>query len=312
MAKTNPFGARSTADQVIAGIDLTGRRYVVTGCASGIGFETMCALGANGATVFGLARSVQDAGTAWRKAGPAAIPVACDLADFESIAGAAAAIRALGVPLDGIIANAAVARLPALQTRYGVELQFLVNHLGHFALVNQLLEQVRNGSGRVVIVSSLVGSDPARAAGIPFEHLDGRGMYEPSGFYERSKLANALHAMELSRRLRSRGIAVNAAHPGLARGTAINRHASLAFKAARSAVQWFLKSPQQAAATQVLLAASPSVSGISGEFWADCQIAPSGAALKDPAVAARLWDLSERILALQSAPAGDPSLQDAA
>src|ERR1700722_19464165 len=132
MAKTISFGARSTADQVLAGIDLTGKRIVVTGCNSGIGFETMSALSANGAHVIGLARSLQDAQNACRQVSPSSTPVACDLSDLDSVAAAADTIRGLQGPLDAIVANAGIANLTTLQTRYGVELQFLVNHIGHF------------------------------------------------------------------------------------------------------------------------------------------------------------------------------------
>ena len=154
MSKSIPFGARTTADKVLAGIDLSGKRFVLTGCNSGIGFETMSALTANGGQVFGLARSLADAEAACAKVSPGATPLACDLADLESVAAAAAAIRVLDAPLDVIIANAGIANLPTLQTRYGVEMQFLVNHIGHFALLNELADLVRNVTGRIVIVSS--------------------------------------------------------------------------------------------------------------------------------------------------------------
>src|SRR3979411_508715 len=112
MANSNPFGVRSTADKVLAGIDLTGKRIVVTGCNSGIGFETMSALCANGAHVIGLARSIQDAQTACAKVGPSSTPVACDLANLDSIVAAADTIRRLQGPLDTIVANAGIANLP--------------------------------------------------------------------------------------------------------------------------------------------------------------------------------------------------------
>src|SRR5882672_9142793 len=126
MTDSIPFGARSTADQVLAGIDLTGKRIVVTGCNSGLGFETMNALAANGAHVIGLARTISGAAQACERVGLSCTPVACELADLESVAAAAEKIRSLDEPLDAIVANAGIANLPTLQTRNGVEMQFLV------------------------------------------------------------------------------------------------------------------------------------------------------------------------------------------
>lgn len=297
MAHSLPFGARSTADKVLAGIDLTGRRIVVTGCNSGMGFETMKALTANGAHVIGLARSLPDARSACGKVSPSSTPLACDLGDLDSVAEAADAIRRLPGPLDAIIANAAVANLPALETRYGVELQFLVNHIGHFALVNELAAGVRNGTGRIVIVSGSAGIDQAPAEGIMFDNLDGGRFYKPSTFYGQSKLANALFAKELSRRLAHRGIAVNSLHPGATRGTRLNRHAGLPARIAASAARWFMRSAARGAATTALLAANPGVAGISGEYWSDCRIAKGSPLLEDAGLALRLWEVSQDIVA---------------
>jgi WW domain-containing oxidoreductase len=297
MAKSIPFGARSTADKVLAGIDLTGKHFVVTGCNSGLGLQTMNALAANGAHVIGLARSFEAAQHACRLAGPQATPLACDLSDLVSIAHAAASIRALRVPLDAIVANAGIANLPGLQIRYDVEMQFLVNHIGHFALLNDLTEQVRDATGRIVIVSSSASIHQAPAEGIMFDNLDGRRFYKPSLFYAQSKLANALFAKELSHRLAARGIVVNSLHPGAARGTGFNKNASWTLRAAQSAASWFLKSAPRGAATQTLLSANPSVAGISGEYWADCQIAAGNALLNDRALAEHLWRVSSEIVA---------------
>jgi WW domain-containing oxidoreductase len=296
MAHSLPFGARSTADKVLAGIDLTGRRIVVTGCNSGIGFETMKALTANGAHVIGLARTLRAAKSACDTVSPFSTPVACDLADLDSIAAAADAIRALPGPLDAIVANAGIANLPALETRYGVELQFLVNHIGHFSLVNELLDKVRNGSGRIVIVSSSAGIHQAPAEGIMFDNLDGRRFYKPSTFYRQSKLANALFAKELSRRLAARGIAVNSLHPGATRGTGLNKNAGLPLRIAAAAAKAFMRPAARGAATQALLAANPGVSGISGEFWSDCRITKGSPLLEDAGLAKRLWEVSEDIV----------------
>jgi WW domain-containing oxidoreductase len=311
MAKSTPFGARSTADKVLAGIDLTGKRIVVTGCNSGIGFETMSALSANGAHVIGLARSLRDAKIACDKVGPSSTPVACDLADLDAVAAAAGAIRALQGPLDAVVANAGIANLPTLRTRQGVEMQFLVNHIGHFALVNGLMDLVRNDTGRIVIVSSSASINQAPAEGIMFDNLDGQRFYKPFMFYGQSKLANALFAKELSRRLSARGIAVNSLHPGATRGTGLIKNTSLPLKIALSAAQFFMRSAPRGAATQALLAANPLVSGITGEFWSNCQIAKGNSLLQDPDLAKRLWDVSEDIVArLSASPA--KSLREAA
>lgn len=311
MAKSIPFGARATADKVLAGIDLSGKRFVVTGCNSGIGFETMSALTANGGQVIGLARTLGDAAAACGKVSPGALPLACDLSDLESVAAAGHAIRDLQGPLDAVVANAGIANLPALQTRYGVEMQFLVNHIGHFALLNELSDLVRNGSGRIVIVSSSAAIRRAPPAGIMFDNLDGREFYKPALFYAQSKLANGLFAKELARRLSARGIAVNSLHPGAARGTGLHRNAAWPLRAALAAARPFMKSAPQGAATQALLAASPQVSGITGEFWANCQIAKGNPLLEDAALARRLWQISEDIVTQHRAlPA--PSLRQAA
>jgi len=311
MSSSLPFGARSTADQVLAGIDLTGKRIVVTGCNSGLGFETMNALAANGAQVIGLARSLQSAQAACDKVGPTALAVECDLADLGSIAAAADTIRRLEVPLDAIVANAGIAAPPQLQTRYGVELQFLVNHIGHFSLVNRLLGHVRDGSGRIVLVSSSASIKQAPAEGVMFDNLDGRRFYNPFAFYGQSKLAMALYAKELSRRLAGRGIAVNSVHPGATKGTGLNHYLSLPLRTVLAAARLFMKSPARGAATQALLAASPRVAGISGEYWSNCRIATGNPLLNDARIAKRLWAVSEEIVAANT-PADAASLQQAA
>jgi WW domain-containing oxidoreductase len=295
MNQSNPFNGRSTADHVLAGIDLTGRRFVVTGCNSGIGFETMNSLAANGAHVIGLAKSWSAAHDACARVGPTCTAVACDLSDLDSVADAAGAIRALNAPLDAVIANAGTAYLPALRTRYGVEMQFLVNHIGHFALVKHLCEMVPSGTGRIVLVSGATRVKPSPPEGIMFDNLDGRRFYQPATFYRQSKLAVAVYAKELARRLQARGIAVNAVDPGAARGTQLERHLRRPLLI-RSVARLFRKSAQRAAATQALLAASPRVTGISGELWANCRITEGPALLGDADLAKRLWEVSERIV----------------
>jgi len=301
MKKSIQFGRRSTADQVLAGIDLTGKRIVVTGCNSGLGLATMNAFAANGATVIGLARTTHAAAEACAQASPFCIPVECDLADLESVAAAVRTIHDIGGALDAIVANAGVANRASLETRYGVEMHFLANHIGHFALVNGIADLVRDGTGRVVILSGNAGITRAPLEGIMFDNLDGHRFYEPSTFYGQSKLANALYAKELSRRLSGRGIAVNAVDPGAAR-TRINQGYF---------ARLFAKSAAQAAATPALLAANPEASGITGQYWSDCRISQGSPLLEDTALARRLWDVSAEITARASS-RDEHSLQRAA
>lgn len=301
MTKSIHFGRRSTADQVLAGIDLSGKRILVTGCNTGLGLETMNAFAANGATVIGLARSIQAATMSCAQGSPICIPVACDLTDLESVAAAVRTIGDMAGPLDAIVANAGVANLPSLDTRYGIEMHFLANHIGHFALLNGVAELLRDNSARVVIVSSSAAIEHAPLEGIMFDNLDGHRFYDPSTFYGQSKLANALYAKELSRRLSSRGIAVNSVDPGAAR-TRINKGYF---------ARLFAKSAAQAASTQALVAASPQASGITGQYWSDCRIAKGSPLLEDAVLATRLWDVSDEIVTRRSS-SGKQSLQRAA
>jgi WW domain-containing oxidoreductase len=296
MASSIPHGSRSTANQVLAGVDLTRRWILVTGCNEESGFETMNALAANGAHVFGLASSLARAKNACDQVGPRATPVVCDLADLDSVAAAAELIRGLHVSLDAIVANAEVTIPSTLRTRYGVELQFFGNHIGHFVLVNQLLDLVRNGTGRIVISSSSASVTQAPAEGIMFDNLDGGRFYDPMTFYGHSKFAVALYAKELSRRLRRRAIAVNSQHAGAAKGAGLRKDLLLPLRVVRSTVQQFLKSPGQRAATGALLAASPCVAGITGEYWSDCQVAEGNPLLNDGELARRLWQVSTQIV----------------
>jgi WW domain-containing oxidoreductase len=301
MNKSLQFGRRSTADQVLAGIDLSGKRFVVTGCNTGLGLETMNAFAANGATVIGVARTLDAATQACSQASPLCVPVAGDLTRLESIAAAVRAIRDLPGPLDAIVANAGVANLSSLGTRYGVEMHFLVNHIGHFALVNDLVELLRDNSGRVVIVSGHASISQAPVEGIMFDNLDGHRFYKASTFYGQSKLANALYAKELSRRLSSRGIAVNSVDPGTAR-TRLSR----GFFA-----HLFAKPAARAAATQAFVAANPQAAGITGQYWSDCTVSEGSPLLQDAVLARRLWDVSAEIIARRSS-RDEPALQQAA
>jgi WW domain-containing oxidoreductase len=297
MNKPIPFGHRSTADEVLAGLDLSGRTILITGCNAGIGFETFRALARHGAHVIGLARNLEAARDACQKVGGSSSAVACDLADLGSVLEATRTVRRLQRPLDAIVASAGIMGTKELQVRDGVELQFLVNHVSHFALINGLAHLVPDHKGRIVIVSSSGSIQQAPKQGILFDNLDGHRFYKPFTFYGQSKLACALFAKELSRRLAPRGIVVNSLHPGATGGTGLNLGLGFPLTAILAIARHFMKSAPQGAATQTLLAASPLVDGISGEYWVDCQIAKGSLFLSDPAMAERLWTVTEEIVA---------------
>jgi NAD(P)-dependent dehydrogenase (short-subunit alcohol dehydrogenase family) len=160
---------------------------------------------------------------------------------------------------------------------------------------------LRDGSARIVLVSGGASISRAPSEGIMFDNLDGHQFYDPSIFYAQSKLANALYAKELSRRLAPRGIAANSADPGAAR-TGIRKGFFTRLLA---------KTPARAAATQALLAASPEASRITGEYWSNCRISQGNALLEDTVLARRLWDVSQEILERQRRTGGS-ALQRAA
>lgn len=302
MADASRFNKRTTADQVLDGLDLSGRTFLVTGCASGIGFETMRALAARGGHVIGTGRTLQRAAEACgRVAGPTT-PVACDQDDFASVAAAAVAVRRLGMPLDAIIANAGIF-LPKLgPLRYGVESQFRVNHLSHMLLVLRLADLLREGSGRLVMVSSVAAQQFAPKEGIAFDNLDAHLGYRSMRFYGQSKLANLTFAKQMAERLRGRQISANAVHPGVILSTGLLRPLGALGQVGMRFGGLLGKSIAAGAATQCLLAAHPDLANFSGGYYADCQPARPNRLSDDAGFQQRLWSVSEAILA-EHAPA---------
>jgi NAD(P)-dependent dehydrogenase (short-subunit alcohol dehydrogenase family) len=311
---TTPFTAESTAADVLAGIDLTGRRAIVTGGASGIGIETARALADAGADV---TLAVRDTTAGDRTAkeitesaadGAGRVYVAhLDLADLGSVARFADAWQG---PLHILVDNAGVMACPEAHTPQGWELQFATNHLGHFALATRLHPALAAaGSARVVAVSS---SAHLRSP-VVFEDIHFRERtYEPWSAYGQSKTANVLFAVEAGKRWAQDGIVVNSLMPGGIR-TNLQRHVSdeelarlRAQTPAEAAPTW--KTPQQGAATSVLLAASPLVAAVTGRYFEDCNEAQPNqpgsrrgvaAYALDPEAAERLWQVSEETIAQQ-------------
>jgi NAD(P)-dependent dehydrogenase (short-subunit alcohol dehydrogenase family) len=305
---TTPFGFTSTAAEVIAGVDLSGKRAIVTGASSGIGVETARALADVGAAVTLAVRNTEAgervAAEIREGTGSGAVAVgAVDLSDLSSVAAFAAAWSG---PLDILVNNAGVMAIQELTlSASGHEMQFATNHLGHFALALALHDSLSAaGSARIVSVSS--GGhlrSPVVFDDIDYAFRD----YDPFGAYGQSKTANVLFAVEATRRWSADGIVANALMPG-GIATPLQRHlpahyAEQALDAFRAAGLDF-KSVQQGAATSVLLATSPLLEGIGGRYFEDCNEAvrvdrrgkpgQGGVApyALDPANAERLWELS--------------------
>jgi NAD(P)-dependent dehydrogenase (short-subunit alcohol dehydrogenase family) len=282
------FDASSTADDVLAGVDLTGRLAIVTGGASGLGLATTRALARAGATVVA---AVRDPSTVDLPPGDRVWLRRLDLADPGEIAKFAAEFDAVDI----LIANAGVMACPETRVGAGWELQFAVNHLGHFALVHHLWPALRRaGAARVVSVSSNVRPDAPIRWDDPFFV---REPYDRWAAYGQSKAANALFAAHLDVLGRPHGIRANSVHPG-AILTPLQRHLT---RDEMRAAGWideqgrpadYFKTPDQGAATQVWAAVTPDLGGV---HCADCATTPFRA---DPSDAARLWAMSASLTGL--------------
>src|ERR1700723_879708 len=229
------FGATSTTDEVLSGMNLKGKRILVTGASAGLGVETARSLAAHKAQVVGAARDLNKAKVATEPVRRDAVAnggsfelVELDLADLNSVRACADRLLAKAEPLDVIIANAGVMATPFGHTADGFETQFGANHLGHFVLVNSIASLTRTG-GRLINVSS---------AGHRYSNVDlddpnfERTEYEPFVSYGRSKTANILFAVAFDRRHRERGVRAAAVHPGIIE-TELVRHLSPSWLQAR-------------------------------------------------------------------------------
>ena len=316
--QTMTFGRKSTTDDVLAGIDLTGKQVLVTGVSAGLGVETARALVRHGAQVTGTARDLSKASKALADAGldSAAVQlVRLDLADLTSVRSAADELCASAPAFDLVIANAGVMAPPFALTTDGFETQFGTNHLGHFVFVNRIARLMRPGSRLVVLASS-----GHRFANVDLDDPNFQNTpYDPFIGYGRSKTANILFAVEFDRRYRSHGIRATAVHPGGIR-TELARHmgedqlqqlfdsvnADIA-KEGKPPMEW--KTPQQGAATTLWAGLVANADEVGGRFCEDCQVSPviSNESIGfgspgvrpyalDPETAAALWAKSEELV----------------
>ena len=317
------FGATSTTDEVLSGVDLREKRILVTGVSAGLGVETARSLAAHGAHVVGAARDLTkaEAATPQVRKDAAAVGgslelIELDLANLKSVRACADELMKKAQPIDVIIANAGTMATPLGQTADGFETQFGTNHLGHFVLVNRIAPLIRKG-GRLINVSS---------AGHRYSNVDledpnfEKTPYEPFVGYGRSKTANILFAVEFDKRHRDRGVRAAAVHPGIIQ-TELVRHMDPAWlrsrvneinqqraDAGKPPLQ--RKSVQQGAATSVWAGIVAPADEVGGRYCEDCHVGavipndlPIGAMTEgvrayavDPKTAAALWKKSEQMV----------------
>jgi len=320
---TKMLGATSTTEDVLSGINLEGKRILVTGVSAGLGVETARALVGHGAQVVGAARDLTKAQAATaqvRKDGAAGGGsfelIALDLADLKSVRACAEGLLAKGKTLDVVIANAGVMATPFGHTADGFETQFGTNHLGHFVFVNRIAPLIAEG-GRLINLSS---------AGHRFSNVDlddpnfERTPYDPFVSYGRSKTANILFAVAFDRRHRERGVRAAAVHPGGIK-TELGRHMDPGHLQAmieqmnkqlaaegKSSFQW--KTIPQGAATSVWAGVVAPSDEIGGCYCENChvgEVVPEDVSISaisegvrgyalDAKTAEALWNKSEELV----------------
>lgn len=311
---TKPFGAESTTDEVLAGVDLTGRRVLVTGVSAGLGVETARALAAHGAEVVGAARDLAKAEAATaeiRRQFPGRFSlIELDLATLASVRACADSLLADGRAFDLVIANAGVMATPLGRTADGFETQLGTNHLGHFVLANRIARLMPQGA-RLVALSSI---------GHQFGDFDledpnfDRKPYDSVAAYGAAKTANALFAVEFDRRHQGRGVRATAVHPGgiiteLARHMteeSIKQMMALTRpQAGETASTRGFKTVPQGAATTVWAGVVAPADLVGGRYCEDCHVAETTATTTtqgvrpyalDPERAKAVWAKSEELV----------------
>ncbi|MCM2505505.1 SDR family NAD(P)-dependent oxidoreductase [Aureimonas altamirensis] len=302
------FGARTTANEALAGIDLSGKNAIVTGGHSGLGIETTKALTGAGARVIVASRDPASAEKATAEISGVSVEQ-LDLSDLNSVRSFADRILAAGIHIDMFINNAGIMACPEMRVGPGWEAQFAINHLGHFALVNRLWPALEGGARVVSVSSAGHHNSPIRWDDMQFEQG-----YDKWLAYGQAKTANALFAVHLDRLGRQSGIRAFSLHPGKI-FTPLQRHLS---EAEMIAAGWLdadgspadptFKTPEQGAATAVWAAISPQLNGLGGLYCEDCDVAIRAEAIDvpftgvrayatDPDEAERLWRRSAEFIA---------------
>ncbi|KAK4345556.1 hypothetical protein RND71_035732 [Anisodus tanguticus] len=301
------FGSASTAEEVTEGIDASGFTVIVTGGASGIGWETARVLALRKAHVIIAARNMEAANEAKQhilnENRAARIDVQkLDLSSMKSVKAFADNFLALNLPLNILINNAGIMFCPFQLSEDGIEMQFATNHIGHFYLTNLLLDKMKETAratgigGRIVNLSS-VAHLVCPYEGIRFHNINDKDSYQDKLAYGQSKLANVLHANELSRRLQEEGanITVNSVHPGLIM-TNLMRHSAFLMRILRVFTCFLWKNVPQGAATTCYVSLHPSLKGVTGKYFVDCNEYKPSKLARDEVLARNLWDFSNNLV----------------
>ncbi|GMP70288.1 hypothetical protein CsSME_00029203 [Camellia sinensis var. sinensis] len=301
------YSASSTAEEVTRGIDGTGLTAIVTGASSGIGTETARVLAMRGVHVVMGVRNMSS-GKEVKEAILKEIPTAkvdaieLDLSSLASVRKFVSEYNSLGLPLNLLINNAGIMATPFMLSIDKIELQFATNHIGHFLLTNLLLETMKetvhttSKEGRIVNVSSR-RHQFSYPEGIRFDKINDQSGYNQLSAYGQSKLANVLHANELARHLKDDRVEItaNSLHPG-AIATNLFRHHILFSGLIGVLGKYVIKNVQQGAATTCYVALHPQVKGMTGKYFADCNLAEANSQANNTEMAKKLWDFSLRLI----------------
>ncbi|XP_010930751.1 short-chain dehydrogenase TIC 32, chloroplastic-like [Elaeis guineensis] len=309
------FGSSSTAVEVTKGIDASHLTAIVTGATNGIGKETARVLALRGAKVIIPSRTMES-GMKVKESLLEQNPDAklhvmeMDLSSLSSVDSFARAFNSSNKHLNILINNAGIMACPFELSRDGIELQFATNHLGHFLLTNLLIDKMKATAqetgiqGRIVNVSSSVHKS-GDESWFDLDKLNDKSRYKVLGAYSNSKLANILHANELSRRLQEEGstVTVNSLHPG-ATSTNLSRHFNfqVVLTLISALAKPLLKTTAQGAATTCYLALHPDTANITGKYFADCNEAAPSAKATNETLGKRLWEFSQELLNGRSKP----------
>ena len=294
MALPKKFNRSTTADEVLTGVDLSGKRIIVTGANTGIGYETARALANAGATVVLACRNITAGNAASQRIRDrhAGADVHCQQLDLASLPAVAAFVKALDdTPIDCLVCNAGSMSLAYAETEQGFERTLGVCHIGHFLLVKLLIPKLlASGTPRVVMVSSIAHQSPKT---LDFDNLPyKKAGYSVMGAYGQAKLCNILMALQLQTRYGEQGLTACSVHPGNMVTSDFGRESAF-MRFAFKLMSPLTKSANQGAATSVLCAVHDSAEDVAAGYFSHCQPAKCTLEARNAAVAKTLWDHSE-------------------